>query len=103
MSSKSPESGGTEESSQQQILNKSSDSSGTFTSVPSTLNSSLPISVSSESSLLVPGKLHSEIVALKQCYIKIIREIDQVKSSKTQASGDVVMLNRDQIVACPPC
>ncbi len=98
MSSQSKESSETGESSQQQNLNNSSDSTGTFTSV----SSSLPISVSSESSLLVPGKLHSEIVSLKQCYTRIIHEINQVKSNKTQvpASGQILMLNKEQIVAC---
>ncbi len=87
---------------QSDVLNKSAETGDTAASTSNTLNTSLSFSVTSESSLLVPGKLHSEIVKLKQCYIKIIREIEQVKGAKnkTISSADVLMINKDQIMSC---
>ncbi len=81
-------------------LNISADSNSTFQSVNSALNSSVPISVSSESSLLIPGKLHTDIQLLKNCYMDIINIIDPAKNAKSSqipAGGEVVLLNKEQL------
>ncbi len=54
----------------------------------SALNSSGSISISSESSLLVPGKLYSDILALKKCYVDIIKQIDPNNNSKQSVKLD---------------
>ncbi len=83
-------------------LNTSADSNSTFQSVNSTLNTSASISVSSESSLLIPGKLHADIQLLKNCYVDIISLFDvakNAKSNQTQVGGQAILLNKDQLTA----
>ena len=74
------------------MLNRSTDSRD---SAPIT-----PFSVSSESSLVVPGKLYADINKLKSCYMDIIKLLDpndKIKSA-TKTSSEVLMLTKDQIL-----
>ena len=60
------------------------------------------ISASSESNLLVPGKLLTDIVKLKECYVDIIKDIDPYASSSTSTEENpniVLMINKDQIMS----
>ena len=63
--------------------------------------SSTNFSVSSESNLFVPSKLHSDILKLKTCYTDIIKLIDPYKNSSTSLENPstVLMLNKEQILA----
>ena len=59
-------------------------------------------SIDSSSSLLVPGKLFSSIVKLKECYINIIKEVDSnttTSSSPEENPNIILMLNKDQMSA----
>ena len=74
-------------------LNKSAESSSTATTIFST---------SSETALLVPGKLHSDIVRLKECYVEIIKLIDPYSSTSTSPEENpsiILMLNKDQMMS----
>ena len=53
------------------------------------------ISVTSESELLVAGKLHSDIIKLKDCYIKLLNKYDPNKTS----DSCVDLLTREQMVS----
>ena len=46
------------------------------TAVTTSSAATTSISVTSESNLLVPGKLYNDIVKLKECYVAIIHSID---------------------------
>ena len=70
-------------------------------STDSTSPSSTNFSVSSESNLFVPSKLHSDILKLKTCYTDIIKLIDPYKNSPTSLENPnvVLMLNKEQMLA----
>ena len=70
-------------------------------STDSTSPSSTNFSVSSESNLFVPSKLHSDIFKLKTCYTDIIKLIDPYKNSSTSLENPntVLMLNKEQMVS----
>ena len=73
-----------------------------FNSTQTTATTSTNISAASISNLLVPGKLYSDIVNLKQCYVDIMRTIDPYSTSSTSSEENqniVLMINRDQISA----
>jgi alkylated DNA repair dioxygenase AlkB len=59
------------------------------------------LSVSSENSLFVPGKLHQNIANLKQCYTAIIHAIDPSKKPALDNSSttSILMLDRVQMKA----
>ena len=68
--------------------------------VATTSSSTTNISVGSESNLLVPGKLFSDITKLKDCYVKIINDIDPHSTpslSPEENPNMIVMLNKEQI------
>ena len=70
-------------------------------STESTSPSLTNFSVSSESNLFVPSKLHSDILKLKTCYTDIIKLIDPYKNSPTSLENPnvVLMLNKEQMLA----
>ena len=74
----------------------------TETIAESSTTTTTNFSTSSESNLLVPGKLLSDIVKLKQCYVDIISVIDpystQSKSSE-ENQNIILMLSKDQMTA----
>ena len=74
------------------VLNKSTDSRDS--------NPTTPFSVSSESSLVVPGKLHADINKLKSCYMAIIKALDpnDKVNSATKTSSEVLMLSKEQLL-----
>ena len=77
------------------VLNESADSLRTAAeSLQSTT-----ISVSSESSFLVPGKLYTDISKLKSCYTDILRDIHKCLHSSTESASDaeVVLLTREKV------
>ena len=58
------------------------------------------ISATSESNLHVPGKLLSDIIKLKQCYVNIIKVIDPHSSPSTSPEDNIApFLNKDQMTA----
>ena len=74
----------------------------TQTIAESSATASTNISAASESNLLVPGKLYSDIVKLKQCYIDIMKTIDPYSTSSTTPEENrniVLMINKDQMKA----
>ena len=75
------------------------DSFGTAASSMLNSSSSTSLSVSSENSLFVPGKLHQNIANLKQCYTAIIHDIDPNKNKALDNSTSILMLDRVQMVA----
>lgn len=71
-------------------------------SVTSSAPSSNNFSVSSESNLLIPGKLYTDIVCLKNCYQGIINQIDPNRNAdpgSVENPSTVMMLNKEQMVA----
>ena len=79
------------------VLNVSTETTRT---APESLQSAT-ISMCSESSLLVPGKLYNDITTLKACYTDILREIHKCLHSATDSSesvpdADVLLLTREQ-------
>ena len=57
------------------------------------------LSVTSESNLLVPGKLHADIICLKSCYSAIIKELDPNKSANENNGNAILMLDKKQMQA----
>ena len=79
-------------------LNVSVDS--TRTSAESLQSTS--ISVCSESSLLVPGKLFNDIANLKTCYKGILLEIQsnlQRNAAAAVSDGEILLLTREQLTS----
>ena len=77
-------------------LNRSVESSQS--SAPSSSN----FSVSSETDLLIPGKLYTDIVNLKKCYKEIISLIDPCNNTEditVENPSSVLMLNKEQMLA----
>ena len=76
-------------------LNDSVDSTRTSTSLLSST-----VSVCSESNLLVPNKLFTDISSLKTCYIGILKEVytNIHPKSKTVSDGDILLLTHEQLV-----
>ena len=99
------------EGSSNYVLQGSNDNNGTeelnnesFQSTQTIADSATTnISATSSSNLLVPGKLYSDLLKLKQCYIEIIKLIDIHSLPSSNSPEDnhniVLMLNKEQIAA----
>lgn len=80
--------------------NDSFNSTTTVISGASTSTSTAIFSVSSETDLLIPGKLHNEIVNLKNCYVQIIDKIVPSNDPKSlENPSQVLMLSKEQMLA----
>ena len=81
------------------VLNESSDSART---AAESLQSAT-ISMCSESSLLVPGKLYTDISKLKSCYTDILRYIYKCShtpsATESVSDADVLLLTREQLIS----
>ena len=71
---------------------------GTDTAVNDTINTSLEanISITSNSDLYVPGKLHLDIISLKSEYIRIINSLN-VKLSSQSETNEIELLTDEQL------
>ena len=82
--------------------NASGDLNRSVETATSPAPSSSNFSVSSESDLLIPGKLYADIVRLKNCYQGIISQIDPNSNSdpgSLENPSTVLMLNKEQMAA----